>query len=494
MDEIIVNQEIIDHLIKQIDKTNSIDIWWSKDIKDILPDEMHNQENNLVRGNDIFDVWFDSGSSFYSILKDSCYQADLYTEGHDQFNGWFLSSLLLTIAVQSTSPFKTLFVHGFVVDKQSQKMSKSIGNVTSPSDVIYGNAPSKKQNSENNYFLENGLDVCREWVTRESYKPTCKASVEDFNNAHKRVFDIRNIFRFLIGNLYDYNHSHHEVSVKDLTTVDRYMAYRLSQIIKKYHNDFDQYSFYRSLIILEDFMYSEVSGFYCSITKDRLYCYPSDSYLRRSTQTVFYYLLKCLNERLAPIMPFLAQEIHNELKTLEGATEHYDVFHNQFTNIDEKFSTLSSEIKLLMTSILSVRDTFNSLTEGKRPAMFDCFLYMDEQNQTHFDHIKKFLIPQSSNLSSSYEYWEPLEEILQCSHVYTQSLSEIDVTKETMSSVHITPDNPFSYVLKIKRTSLHSCPRCRLFKSSHDNELCSRCLQTLELNHTNQQKLKVDRS
>ncbi len=181
--ELIINEEIIEHLIKCIDEKNSIDFWWSSnDIKDLLPISMHAQAENLECGKDIFDVWFDSGSSFNSVLKQFNYHADLYCEGHDQFNGWFLSSLLLSTAAQSRAPFSNIFVHGFVVDKNNQKMSKSIGNVIQPSEMIFGGGKEK--------FNENGLDVCREWVTRESYKQQCKASGEDLNKINKRVFDV----------------------------------------------------------------------------------------------------------------------------------------------------------------------------------------------------------------------------------------------------------------------------------------------------------------
>jgi isoleucyl-tRNA synthetase len=117
------------------------------------------------------------------FIEDFNSQANLYCEGHDQFNGWFLSSLLLSTALQSKAPFSNIFVHGFVVDKNNQKMSKSIGNVIQPSSMIFGGGKEK--------FNENGLDVCREWVTRESYKQQCKASGEDLNKANKRVFDVR---------------------------------------------------------------------------------------------------------------------------------------------------------------------------------------------------------------------------------------------------------------------------------------------------------------
>jgi isoleucyl-tRNA synthetase len=125
-------------------------------------------------------------NKIFFLFEDFNCQADLYCEGHDQFNGWFLSSLLLSTGIQSRAPFLNLFVHGFVVDKNNQKMSKSIGNVIQPSDIIYGGGKEK--------FNENGLDVCRQWVTRESYKPQCKASGEDFNKINKRVYDVRSIY------------------------------------------------------------------------------------------------------------------------------------------------------------------------------------------------------------------------------------------------------------------------------------------------------------
>lgn len=181
--QLVINEEMIEHLVKLVDENNSIDFWWStNDIKELLPKSMHNQADQLERGKDIFDVWFDSGSSFNTVLKDFNCRANLYCEGHDQFNGWFLSSLLLSSASQSSAPFSNLFVHGFVVDKNNQKMSKSIGNVIEPSHIIFGGGKEK--------FQANGLDVCREWVVRESYKQQCKISEEDLNKINKRIYEV----------------------------------------------------------------------------------------------------------------------------------------------------------------------------------------------------------------------------------------------------------------------------------------------------------------
>ncbi|CAF1220323.1 unnamed protein product [Adineta steineri] len=429
--ELVINEEMIEHLIKSIQEKDSIDFWWSStDIKELLPPSMHNQAENLIRGDDIFDVWFDSGSSFNSVLKDFNCHADLYCEGHDQFNGWFLSSLLLSTGLQSRAPFSNIFVHGFVVDKNNQKMSKSIGNVIQPSDMIYGGGKEK--------FLENGFDVCREWVTRESYKQQCKASTEDLNKAYKRVFDIRNVLKFILGNLYDYQPDKHTVSNENLTAIDRYMAYRLNQILTIYHTDFDRYRMYHGLIAVEDFIQGDLSSFYCSVTKDRLYCNPSDSYLRRSTQTVFYLLLKCLNERLAPVMPYLAQELYNELINIENKDKKInDIFENKFTILDKQLSEIPSELASAMTVVLHLRSTFHSVLQNRRGVLFDIILYLSDKAKLQLQQILNTL--QKHPTTVKLDFWQPLEELLQCSRVQQRSLSDLDndLTEENISSVDL---------------------------------------------------------
>ncbi|CAF1312662.1 unnamed protein product [Rotaria sordida] len=468
--ELLINEDIIEHLIKCVQEKNSIDFWWSSnDIKELLPISMHNQADNLERGKDIFDVWFDSGSSFNTVLKDFNYQADIYCEGHDQFNGWFLSSLLLSTGIQMRAPFSNIFVHGFVVDKNNQKMSKSIGNVIQPSDMIFGGGKEK--------FHENGFDVCREWVTRESYKPQCKASGEDLTKSYQRVFDIRNILRFLLGNLYDFKPDKHTISNENLTAIDRYIAYRLYQTLTTYHNDFDQYRMYHGLIAIEDFIQGDISSFYCSVTKDRLYCNPSNSYLRRSTQTVFYLLLKCLNERLAPVMPYLAQELYNELYLIENKEKKInDIFENKFTFLDKQLTEISSELTSTMSIILHLRNTYHGILQNRRAILYDIVLYLSDKAKLQLKQVQDVLEKHPSTIKL--DFWHPLEELLQCSHVHQRSLSDLenDLIEENISSVDLPLlDDKFNYIMKIQYNSLHSCPRCRLQISENENELCVRC-------------------
>ncbi|UJR30593.1 hypothetical protein I4U23_018120 [Adineta vaga] len=468
--ELVINKEIIEHLIQCVQEKGSIDFWWSaNDIKELLPESMHNQAENLVRGSDIFDVWFDSGSSFYSILKDVNYQADLYCEGHDQFNGWFLSSLLLSTGIQSRAPFSNIFVHGFVVDKNNQKMSKSIGNVIEPSHMIYGGGKEK--------FLENGFDVCREWVTRESYKKQCKASVEDLTNAYKRVYDIRNVLKFLLGNLYDYQPNKHSIAVENLSAVDRYMVYRLQQILATYHDDFDQYKMYHGLIMVENFIQGEISSFYCSVTKDRLYCNPSDSYLRRSTQTVFHLLLKCLNERLAPVMPYLAQELHNELSMIDKKENKItDVFENSFTFLEKQYTEISPELVSTMAIVFHIRNTFHGMLQNRRGILCDIILYLSDKAKLQLKQVIDVLGKHSSTIPLN--FWQPLDELLQCSRVEQRALTDLETNliEENISSVDLPLlDDKFNYVMQIQHSSLHSCPRCRLQISEIEDKLCSRC-------------------
>jgi len=469
--QLIVNDEIIEHILKLIDQTGSIDFWWStENIRDLLPKSMENQAENLQRGEDIFDVWFDSGSSFNSVLKDFDKKANLYCEGHDQFNGWFLSSLLLSAADRSEAPFSNIFVHGFVVDKNNQKMSKSIGNVVQPSQMIFGGGKEK--------FAENGLDVCREWVTRESYKQQCRASAEELTKAHKRIYDIRNVLKFLLGNLYDFDPKENRVAPEDLTAVDRFMAFRLNQILTKFHQDFDQYRMYHGLIAIEDFIQGEVSSFYCTVTKDRLYCNEPNSHLRRSTQTVFYLLIKCLHQRLAPVMPHVAQELHNELHQIEKSSTN-DVFQTKFLHLDSSLTEISVELQSTMSIVFHLRNSFHSFLQSRRSILHNVVLFLSDRAKEQFEQVEKLLRQCSSgNRLKKIDHWTPLEELLQCSRVEKRSLVDFDENsiEENLKSVDLPLiDDKFHYVMQIEHSSLHSCPRCRLQNCEKENQLCQRC-------------------
>ena len=265
----------------------------------------------LKKSNDILDVWFESGSSWNAVLRqrDLGYPADLYLEGSDQHRGWFQSSLLPAIGATAIAPFKALLTHGFIVDKDGRKMSKSLGNTLEVEDLL----------------KDFGADVCRWWVSSLAFENDIKMDVEFFNVAGESYRKVRNTLRFLLSNLFDfkctpgtpgpYGPCGDCVDFKHIgpTSIDAYILAAASEMQKQVRAAYDGYEFRRVHQLLYDFCNDSLSAFYCAAVKDRLYCDKADSKRRRTTQTVMWCLTEMLCRLLAPIMPHSADEAYRAL-------------------------------------------------------------------------------------------------------------------------------------------------------------------------------------
>lgn len=306
--EPLLNKDTLDHIQKVFAEKGS-DAWWELPDEELLPEAYRNNGRTYRKGLDTMDVWFDSGSSWAAVAQHRQglrYPVDMYLEGSDQHRGWFQSSLLTSVAVNGCAPYKQVLTHGFALDEQGRKMSKSLGNVVDPRVVIEGG---KNQKQEPAY----GADVLRLWVSSVDYS----SDVPLGGNILKQMADvyrkIRNTARFLLGNLHDFNPATDAVPYGELPELDRYMLHRLTEVFDEVTDAFETYQFFRFFQTVQNFCVVDLSNFYLDIAKDRLYISAAASPRRRSCQTVLAAIIENLARAIAPVLSHMAEDIWQNL-------------------------------------------------------------------------------------------------------------------------------------------------------------------------------------
>lgn len=301
--EEIISRETISHL-QQLFKDYGSDIWFSKTASELLPPgftcpKCGSREFNKEK--DTMDVWFDSGSSHAAVLKtrpELRWPADLYLEGSDQHRGWFNSSLSTSVATSGQAPYRAVLTHGYVVDEQGRKMSKSLGNGIDPMDVVE----------------QMGADVLRLWVASADYRRDVAASPGIMRQMVEAYRKIRNTCRFLLGNLYDFDPQKDRVEYGQLQEIDKWALLRLHKLITRVTKAYEDYEFHVVYHAVHRFCVTDMSAFYLDIIKDRLYTTLADSQERRAAQTVLYDVIHALVRMLAPILAFTTEEIWQHLR------------------------------------------------------------------------------------------------------------------------------------------------------------------------------------
>ncbi|AST92125.1 MULTISPECIES: isoleucine--tRNA ligase [Sutcliffiella] len=304
--EEIITDETIEHVSKLFREHGS-NIWFEKEAKDLLPAGFTHKgspNGQFTKETDIMDVWFDSGSSHQAVLEerdDLQRPADLYLEGSDQYRGWFNSSLSTGVAVTGKAPYKGVLSHGFALDGEGRKMSKSLGNVVVPSKVMN----------------QLGADILRLWVASVDYQADVRVSDNILKQVTEVYRKIRNTFRFLLGNLADFNPAVNKVEVEQLREVDRYMLVKLNNLTDKVKNAYEEYEFASIYHAVHNFCTIELSSFYLDFAKDILYIEATDDHARRSIQTVLYETLLALTKLVTPILPHTADEVWGHISFVE---------------------------------------------------------------------------------------------------------------------------------------------------------------------------------
>ncbi|WP_445635878.1 isoleucine--tRNA ligase [Nostoc sp. DSM 114161] len=354
--EPLLNEETINHVQGIIAEKGS-DAWWELSVEELLPESYRQNGKSYRRGTDTMDVWFDSGSSWAAVAKqrpELRYPADIYLEGSDQHRGWFQSSLLTSVAVNDCAPYKTVLTHGFALDEQGRKMSKSEGNVVDPNTIIQGG---KNQKVEPPY----GADVLRLWVSSVDYSSDVRIGKNIIKQLNDVRGKIRNTARFLLGSVDDFNPETDAVPFEELPELDRYMLHRILEVFEEVTAAFDSFQFFRFFQTVQNFCVVDLSNFYLDVAKDRLYISATNAFRRRSCQTVLKIALENLARAIAPVLCHTAEDIW---QYLPYETPYKSVFEAGWVQVDEKWR--NGELAKSWEVLRKLRTDVNKVLEQAR--------------------------------------------------------------------------------------------------------------------------------
>jgi len=376
--DLILSVETLDSVIDIVRNYGS-NAWFEKDIKDLLPKNFVCPKcggSIFSKQEDILDVWIDSGSSFEAVVNTreelKKFPADLYLEGSDQHRGWFQSSIFLSVAKHGRAPYKAVLTHGFIKDEDGRKMSKSLGNVINPRDVID----------------KYGADILRLWVASSDYTMDIKISDNILQQQVEIYRKLRNTLRFLLGNIYDFDPQKDCVEYEEMYEIDKWAMLKLHKLIKDVTAAYDNYEFYKVHYLINNFCTIDMSSIYLDIIKDRIYVEGKKSKLRRSAQTVLYEALIALTKMMAPIISFTAEEVYDYLPTSEK--KYKTVFVEQWPEYNEKY--LEPKLEEKWEVILSLReDVLKALEEKRKEKLIGNSLDAKVILDIHDQDLKKFL-------------------------------------------------------------------------------------------------------
>jgi len=432
--EPLLNVDVIEK-VKEIFHAYGSNSWYEKDTKEFIPEGIKCSKcghNEFEKGMDILDVWFESGASWNVLEKypRHKYPADMYLEGGDQYRGWFHSSLLVSISAREQSPYKSVITHGWVLDSKGRAMSKSMGNVISPQEII----------------KDKGAEILRLWVAMVNYREDIKLGKEILDRVTESYRKIRNTWRFMLGVLSDFDPDKDNVKEDELLKSDIYILSEFEKIKKKIINAYDNFEFHTIYHTLSNFFTVDLSSFYLNFNKDNLYCSKPDSKKRRSAQTTIFKLLKESLLLSAPILSFTAEEAWSHLPQFKDKKE--SVFLHTFPTINEDLLNKTNHEE--WDSLLKVRDfVLKEIEEARNNKVIGDSL---EAEVTVFAEKELF--------DNIYKNLDMLKEILVISTLNIKESDKLEV--------------------EVKRIEGKKCPRCwNYFTQDTSNneypELCPRC-------------------
>lgn len=369
-------KEIIDDGVMQ--KVSDIfgkegsDAWYAHDAEYFLPEGFKcphcGKSNGFEKESDIMDVWFDSGSSHAAVCRKRPYlkwPADVYLEGADQYRGWFQSSLLTSVAAGDGAPYKQIITHGWTVDGEGRKMSKSLGNGIAPQEII----------------SKYGADILRLWVASADYHADIRISPEILKQISDNYRKIRNTARYCLGNLYDFDPDNDMVSNDELEELDKYALMKLDEVIAIARKGYDEYEYHTTAHALHNFCVVDMSNFYFDVLKDRLYTTAPDSKSRRAAQTVLYKVLDALTLILTPILAFTCDEIWTAMKHDKSRNPEGPLFNNiptaDYIETDEAFIAKWDRIHEIRTDVQKALELARSEKVIGKPLEAKVTLYAD---------------------------------------------------------------------------------------------------------------------
>ena len=425
----ITTPEVVEGIAKQVE-AGGADIWFAHDAACFLPEGATCPDcggGDFEREIDILDVWFDSGSTHACVLEHReglSSPADLYLEGSDQHRGWFQSSLLESVGTRGHAPFKGVLTHGFVVDKNGNKMSKSRGNVVAPQKIIQ----------------QMGADILRLWIASSDYSADIRISDDIIKQLAEAYRRIRNTIRFLLGNVHGFDSARDAVPLHERTPLDQWAMQRLSRLEKHVHACNESYQFHRIHQDIHNFCAVDLGGFYLDVIKDRLYCDGIASVRRRSALATVYDLADTLIRLIAPVLPFTAEEAWEFLPDSDDKSIHLQTFKPvSDVSIDE--------------------------------AAWDAFFALREQVHTAFDLAKKNKMIGSSVASAI--------------TVANLDTSFAESVGESFEQLFIVARVEAGDAITVKAADGVKCPRCWNVGTPAEpahavhNELCLRCFEVI---------------
>ncbi len=461
--EPLLNAETIAY-VQAIVAEKGSDAWWELSVEELLPEHYHGRAYR--KGTDTMDVWFDSGSSWAAVLQqrdDLRYPADLYLEGSDQHRGWFQSSLLTSVAVNGHAPYKTVLTHGFTLDEQGRKQSKSLGNVVDPMIVIEGG---KNQKEEPPY----GADILRLWVSSVDYTndvPIGKTILKQMSDVYRKI---RNTARFLLGNLHDFDPAKDAVAYEQLPELDRYMLHRMTEVFNDIQDAFESFQFFRFFQTVQNFCAVDLSNFYLDVAKDRLYISGTNDLRRRSCQTVLAIALENLARAIAPVLCHMAEDIW---QAIPYSTPYKSVFQAGWVKLEDQWKAPEEFVKK-WENIRYLRADVNQLLEGARTtkeigSSLEAGVLLRVESSKLRQQLAE-LVPSSSNQSNGVDELRYL--------FLTSQVILVDESSPRRNSLtHLNSDN---WDIRAVRADGQKCARCWNY-SVHVGEfeehplLCERC-------------------
>lgn len=351
--EHLVNDDTINAVADLFAKEGS-DAWWAHSAEEILPQGTKCPKcggTHFRKESDIMDVWFDSGSSHAAVCKtrpELAWPADMYLEGSDQHRGWFQSSLLTSVATEGKAPYRAVLTHGYVVDGEGRKMSKSVGNTVAPQEVI----------------AQYGADIIRLWAASSDYKADIRISKEILKQLSEVYRKIRNTIRYILGNTNDFNYETDKVEFKDMLELDRWALMHMQLLKKEVSAAYESYDFHVLYHAIHNFCSVEMSSYYLDILKDRLYAYKADSFERRSAQTAMYEIMLDLVVMIAPVLSFTMEEVWQFMKKPASMPE--SVFMMPWPECKEEYIDEALESK--WDNFIESRSEITRVLEGARRA------------------------------------------------------------------------------------------------------------------------------
>lgn len=450
--EVIMTPESLDHIISVL-ADKGTDHWWSDEVTEFVPESLRHR--TFRKGTDTMDVWFDSGSS-WTLIKELALRddgdesiADVYLEGSDQHRGWFQSSLLTSLCSAEeegkfgVAPYKTLITHGFVLDQEGKKMSKSVGNIISPSVVVKGG---KNRQKEPAY----GADVLRLWAASVEYSRDVNLGATSLSHASENMRRIRNAIKYLLGNTS--RAPVPRLTDVDLNVIDRYVLHELASVERAAIEAYESYTFSKVIQAINVFNTNVLSSVYVEAAKDSLYCDLVDGSRRQAIVAVLAYILQRTLYILRPILPHLVEEVSQESDMVDGSS----LWENDAGTWTNK------EVEATMAPLMAVRHAFNQLIEEAR---------VEKRLKTAGEASLRIVTSNEALRAILDREAAVVKMLLSAAQITTAPAvdppwilrGDVVLEGKTIASVELSP------------STAHKCPRCWLHQASELDSLCQRC-------------------